>query len=194
MLPQSASMDIDGGAGQGRSSWSAYSSSASDISAASLGGVRPAGFAGCQQPIFGTGINFANRSSFASPTHPGSGTIFGQGWQRSDSSASSAAGSRRSSSTHDPFAQQQQVAQANVKNMPDRQATLRGNFVGDSMQNFVDSFAANPGDAAQWNVDWDLGSFSDSGLQGNDVNELLAKFASLASPLGRRPASWSLSI
>ncbi|SPO25088.1 uncharacterized protein UTRI_02813_B [Ustilago trichophora] len=187
IMPNSA-MDIDEqrlATAQGApSSWSAYSSSASDISATSLGTSTSGSFSNNQAPIFGTGIaNFANPSGFASPTYPGSAAIMVPNMgAASNSSNSSATGSRRSSAAADPFSQQQQLPQANLKALGDQQAAVRGSFMVDPMQNFLDPLSTNSGDAAQWNVDWDLGSISDSGLENDDVNELLASL-----PLSHHP-------
>ena len=170
MMPESAAMDIGDQrfAAQGASLWSAYSSSASDISGTSLNAPGSGSFPGGQQAYFATRANFADQSGIASPTHSAS-AIPTMG-AASDSSASSAAGSRRSSAPTDPAGQQRQLLQAGVKPLGDQQADLDGAFI----QNFMDPLAATSGDASQWNVDWDLGSLSDSGLQSEDVNELLA--------------------
>ncbi|CDR99820.1 hypothetical protein [Sporisorium scitamineum] len=177
VLPESASMDIDNqrAAGVVPSSWSAYSSSASDISGTGVASSVSGSLFGGRQPIYGTGIGFANQSGYTSPTHPGQGAIMVPGiGSASDSSASSATGSRRSSAAANPFAQQQQAHQTDPKPSSDEQANLQSNFMTGPMQNFVDPFSAASGDAAQWNVDWDLSSVPDSGLQSDDVNELLA--------------------
>ncbi|GAC98720.1 hypothetical protein PHSY_006314 [Pseudozyma hubeiensis SY62] len=194
MLPPSAaSMEIDQqrAAGEGPSSWSAYSSSASDTSGAGLPGSSSASFIGNQQPMYGTGFNFGSQTGYMSPPHPGqvarAAMIPGMG-SASDSSASSAAGSRRSSAAGNAFTQLQQFQQASAKSSGDQQADMAANFSTGSMRSFADTFSGAPGDVAQWNVDWDLGSISDSGLRPDQVDELLASF-----PLSHHPWAGDLN-
>ncbi|KAJ1020066.1 hypothetical protein NDA16_004346 [Ustilago loliicola] len=189
MLPDAVLMDIDGqrAVAQGPSSWSAYSSSASDISGTSLNASASGSFLGQQANLFGGGMQFAGQSGMISPPHPGSTGMMVPGMgAASDSSASSAAGSRRSSAALDTFAQQQehqqQLPQPISKAFDSQQPDMRGNFMVDQMQNFLNPLTSPSGDAAQWSVDWDLGSISDSGLQTDDVNELLASL-----PLSHHP-------
>lgn len=185
MLPPSATMDIHDHqtAGQVPSSWSAYSSSAGDASVAGLSTSASGNFLANQRPMFGTGFNFSHQSGFTSPTNPGPAAVMIPGIaSASDSSASSATGSRRSSAADDPFAELQQFQQVNAKSSGAGQTNHAGNLGADSMQNFADQFSNSPGDAAQWNVDWDLGNISDSGLQSEDVNELLASLPLSHSP------------
>ncbi|SNX83528.1 uncharacterized protein MEPE_02235 [Melanopsichium pennsylvanicum] len=181
MMPESAMQLLDQRA-PAHGAWSAYSSGASDLSGTSLGASTSGSFPG-QPSLFDTGMdNFANQSGFTLPTYPGSAAVMLPGMGRaSDSSNSSAAGSRRSSSFLDEFSQQQQ--QLNVKFLGDQQANMRGDFMVAPMLNLFDPLSANPADPAQWNVgDWDLDSISDSDLQTDDVNELLASL-----PLSHHP-------
>ncbi|KAJ9478751.1 hypothetical protein PHBOTO_002253 [Pseudozyma hubeiensis] len=194
MLPPSAaSMEIDQhrAVGEVPSSWSAYSSSAGDASGAGPAGSSSRSFFGNQQPMYGTGFNFDSQNGYISPTHPGqvggAAMVPGMG-SASDSSASSAAGSRRSSAAENAFAQPQQFQQASAKSSGEQQADMAGNFSTGSIRSFADTFSGGPGDAAQWNVDWDLGSISDSGLRPDQVDELLASF-----PLSHHPWAGDLN-
>lgn len=176
----SMNLDDQRAALQAPSSWSTYSSSASDISGTSFNASGPSGFVANTQNLFTPGINFGGQPGITSPTGFGSNAFMaGAMSAASDSSASSAADSRRSSSVADPFAQQNLIQQDAGKPFANQPSQMRdGDFMVGPLQNFADA-----NNMAQWDVDWaDLGSISDSGLQGDDVNELLASL-----PLSHHP-------
>lgn len=179
------SMDIDDqrAAAQGLSSWTSYPSGAGDFTGTGFNASDSANYFGNSQFSSGAGFNLAGQSGFTSPPHPGSNAMMIPGMGgASDSSASSATGSRRSSAAVSSFDQQRQLETGAAKAFGDQQNGLPGNFMVDSMQNFLNPPTANSADPSQWNMDWDLGSISDSGLQNEDVNALLASL-----PLSHHP-------